>query len=308
LNQKFLFIQHESSDPYFNLAAEEYLLHNFEENVVFLYVNQPSVVVGKHQNAFDECQIEFCRENNIQIARRLSGGGTVFHGPGNLNFCFIKNGKETNKLIDFKAHLDPVISFLISIGIPAEYSGRNDILVDGFKVSGNAEHVFSKRKRVIHHGTLLFNADLKSLNQSIAPKSTIEFETHAVKSVRSKVKNIVDLNVLQFDFQEFKKQLGTYLIKHYKSAVYELKKPDLEQINALVETKFGTWEWNFGYSPKFKAVLTLNDERQVTLDVKKGVIDGCNTNDAGLSQQLQTCVGKRFLRETFSALGFDVVL
>ena len=275
---------------------------------MMLYVNQPSVVIVKHQNTFDECQIQFCQENNILIARRLSGGGTVFHGPGNLNFCFIKNGKETTKLIDFKLHLDPVISFLQSIGIPAVYSGRNDILVDDFKVSGNAEHVYSKRKRVIHHGTLLFNADLKTLNHSIAPKSNIEFETHAVKSVRSKVKNLSTFKSVGNDFPAFQQQLHSYLQTHYQAIDYAFNKSDLEQINDLVETKFGTWEWNFGYSPKFKATLALSDSNKIIVEVKKGIITSCLADDLSLSQQLEPCVGKRFLEKTFSNVGLAVTL
>ena len=173
---KWLVIDNSSESPFFNLAAEEYLLHNLDENIIFTYVNTPSVVIGKHQNAFDECNTNFCKQHGIDTVRRLSGGGTVFHGPGNLNFCLIQNGKELEKLIDFKKNLAPVNKALHDLGLASEYSGRNDLLLHGFKISGNAEHIFSKKKRVIHHGTLLFNADLKSLNKAIKPKSNISFQ------------------------------------------------------------------------------------------------------------------------------------
>ena len=307
MSQPFIVIEHQSKNPYFNLAAESYFLHEFEENVIFLYVNEPAVVVGKHQNAFEECQVDYCKSNGIHIARRLSGGGTVFHGPGNLNFCFIKNGDDASKLIDFKKHLEPVISFLRSIGLPAVYSGRNDILVDGFKVSGNAEHVFSKKKRVIHHGTLLFDADLESLRDSIAPKNHITFETHAVKSMRSKVKNLTDFFKQSIDFKGFNNQLSAFLIAHFKATTYTLNSADLQAIEHLAETKFGTWEWNLGYSPKFKSTVQLSYTNSVTVSVQKGLITSVVDGD----QQEETTsllVGKPYSKATFALAGFDVII
>jgi lipoate-protein ligase A len=307
LSQPFIFIEHHSKNPFFNLAAESYLLHEFDENIIFLYVNEPAVVVGKHQNAFEECQVEYCKENGIHVARRLSGGGTVFHGPGNLNFCFIKNGTDASKLIDFKRHLEPVIQFLHSIGIPAEYSGRNDILVDGYKISGNAEHVYSKKKRVIHHGTLLYDADLDSLRSSIAPKDHITFETHAVKSVRSKVKNITAFLIQPFDFKYFNDQLRRFLSAHYAANTYKLNTADLDAINALIDTKFGTWDWNLGYSPKFTSIVNLSDQDSLKLTVQKGII----TSASSASQQdsiTSLLIGKPFTKETFALTGFDVVI
>ena len=261
--EPFIIIDHVSTNPHFNLAAEEYLLHQRSENVVFLYSNVPSVIIGKHQNAFDECQVRYCNDLDIKIVRRLSGGGTVFHGPGNLNFCFIKNGKDKSKLIDFKKHLEPVNAFLHSIGIPSVYSGRNDLLVDGYKISGNAEHVYSKAKRVIHHGTLLFDADLKTLHKSISPKQHIQFETHAVKSVRSKVRNIKESLSDDMTFESFTEKMYSFLSAYYNAEVYRFTPSEISEIESLSETKYETWEWNFGYSPKFKATVNLSTNEHI---------------------------------------------
>lgn len=302
----FIIIDHQVDNPFFNLAAEEYLLHHFKQNVVFLYINKPTVVVGKHQNAFDECQIDFCNNHSIEIIRRLSGGGTVFHGPGNLNFCFIKNGNDATKLIDFKKHLTPVNAFLHSLGIPSEYSGRNDLLVDGFKVSGNAEHVYSKHKRVIHHGTLLFDADLTSLNQSIAPKPHMQFDTHAVKSVRSTVRNLNTFLTEPFSFKSFSDKMFDFLTTYYKAKTYRFTDNDLREIESLIATKYATWDWNFGYSPKFTVTIQAKNNAHIQLKVIKGIIDSAEAT-SGINQTMITkCIGKPFIKSTFESIGLDV--
>jgi len=276
LNKNTLFIQYDSRWPFFNLAAEEYLLHEFKQNIVFLYTNENAVVIGKHQNAFDECNMQFCRPNKVHVARRLSGGGTVFHGDGNLNFCFIQNAKTTDRLIDFKRHLTPVNKFLHSIGVQSEFSGRNDLLVDGKKISGNAEHVYSKKKRVIHHGTLLFNADLSSLKAAIEPKKLIKFTGHAVKSVRSPVANI-DQYLGDMTYADFTDQFGAFMTAYFNAKPYTFTDKDLEAIHRLMETKFNTWEWNFGYSPTFTTTIYLK-KGELRLRVKRGMIESAEAD------------------------------
>lgn len=150
-----LCINQPNSDPYFNLAAEEYFLKNFQEDFFMLWRSWPSVVVGKHQNALAEINHEFVRLHQIPVARRLSGGGTVFHDPGNVNFTFIRNVANISE-VNFKIFTIPVIEALKKLGVEAYTTGRNDLLIDGKKISGNAEHVH--RNRVLHHGTLLFDS------------------------------------------------------------------------------------------------------------------------------------------------------
>ena len=148
------------TDPYFNLAAEEYLLKSKNEDYFMLWRNEPSIVVGKHQNALAEIDLLYAREKGFKVARRISGGGTVFHDLGNLNFSFISNGEE-GKLINYRKYATPIVEVLGMLGIEATFSKRDDILIEGMKISGNASHVY--KQRVLHHGTLLFSSDLSDL-------------------------------------------------------------------------------------------------------------------------------------------------
>ena len=285
---KSLLIRHQSDDPAFNLAAEDYFLHHFDEQVIFLYVNRPSVVIGKHQNAFKEVNWKYCKAHNIAVHRRLSGGGTVYHAPGNLNFCFITNGQQTDKLIDFRKQLEPVNQFLHSIGVPSEYSGRNDLLLHGLKISGNAEHVYSKKKRVIHHGTLLYNANLEELGHAIRPKPNVTYSGHAVESVRSKVTN-VQLHLEQAKpFEPFMTDFQGFLASYFNTEDYFLTAQDLEAINSLADTKYSTWDWNWGYSPTFTMEYNQNG-MELSIKVKKGTIQ-----EAELNQFSEALVGTQY--------------
>ena len=149
------------TDIFSHLATEAYFLHHCKEDVVLLWQSHNTVVCGKHQNTAAEVNFEYCQQNNIHIARRLTGGGTVFHDEGNVCFTFIQNhsGKVENT-IDYTRFLDPVKAFFNDLAIPVHYSPRHDLMIDNKKISGNAQHVFLKEKRVLHHGTLLFNSDL----------------------------------------------------------------------------------------------------------------------------------------------------
>ena len=268
-----------------------------------LYTNSNAVVIGKHQNAFDECNLQYCLPNNIAVARRLSGGGTVFHGEGNLNFCFIQNGSHTDKLIDFKRHLEPINLFLHSLGVPSEYSGRNDLLVHSRKVSGNAEHVYSKRKRVIHHGTLLYNANLTALKAAIEPKANVTFSSHAVKSVRSKVANITDFLDSELSYNEFEQKLHDFLIGYFNADVRSLLPNEIEHVERLVSEKFSTWDWNFGYSPGFEASLDVGQETKLMVAVRKGHITKANILNNGKGSDLPELVNQPYTVKTLNQTG-----
>ena len=176
----------ESNDPFFNLAIEEFLLKNSKEEYLILYVNSPSVIIGKHQTGHREVNTRFVTENNIPVIRRISGGGTVYHDHGNLNFSFIRQC-ETGKQVDFIKYTKPVIDFLKYLGLEAKFEGKNDLKIDGLKISGNAEHVH--RNRVLHHGTLLYNTSLDSLRNSIR-KDISQYSSRAVASNPSHVVNL----------------------------------------------------------------------------------------------------------------------
>jgi lipoate-protein ligase A len=242
-----LCIHLKNTDPYFCLAAEEYLLKNFSEDIFMLWQSEKAVVVGKHQNAMAEINHRFVRENNIAVCRRISGGGTVFHDAGNVNFTYIKNVKSTAE-ISFKQFTEPVVKALAKLGIEATTSGRNDLLINGLKISGNAEHVY--KNRVLHHGTLLFNSDLKNLGQAIKVVPG-KYEGKAVQSNRSPVANISQFLKTPMSTGEFIQFLSGVQLENPENSFYRLNKNDIQNIEKLSVEKFTTWEWNFGYSPKY---------------------------------------------------------
>lgn len=263
-----------NTDPYFCLAAEEYLLKNFDDDIFMLWQSKNTIVVGKHQNALGEINYPFVRENNITVARRISGGGTVFHDSGNVNFSFIKNVKSSAE-ISFKQFTEPVVEALAKLGIEATTSGRNDLLIEGKKVSGNAEHVF--KNRVLHHGTLLYNSDLENLGHAIKVIPG-KYESKAVQSNRSQVANISSFLKNKLEISEFIQFLIDVQLKKEGNSFYELKKTDLQKTDILVTEKFQNWEWNFGYSPKysFKNTIEINDKTlSIQLNSKKGIIENC---------------------------------
>ncbi|MCX6270372.1 MAG: lipoate--protein ligase [Bacteroidetes bacterium] len=265
-------VYYRSVDPYFNLATEEYLLKEFSDEFFTLWRNSPSIIVGKHQNALAEINIDFVKENNIKVVRRLSGGGTVFHDLGNLNFTFIMNG-ESNQLVDFHKYTLPILDVLQKLDIDARFEGRNDLTIVGRKFSGNAEHVF--RNRILHHGTLLFSSVMTDLSAALNV-DPMKFQDKAVKSVRSRVTNISEHLKTPLDILAFKDLVMDHIMEMYPDAVlYELTKEDLANIQKLTDEKYSTWEWNFGYSPKYnlqRFVKTEGGKIEFDLDVEGGII------------------------------------
>ena len=268
-----LCIKNDNTNPYFNLAAEEYVLRNFKENCFMLWRNRPSIIVGKHQNTLAEINVDYVKEKNIDVVRRLSGGGAVFHDLGNLNFTFIKNVEKEEALVDFKKFVEPILEVLQHLGVNAKFEGRNDIMIDGKKISGNAEHVF--KKRVLHHGTLLFSSQMADLSNALKV-NPLKYQDKGVKSVRSRVTNISDHLPRKMTVLEFHDEIMSYIVNSDVNAqVYEYSQEDIDQINKLVKEKYSTWEWNFGYSPKYdfeKLVKTNGGSLEVQMNTEKGVI------------------------------------
>jgi lipoate-protein ligase A len=270
-----LCIRSKNSNPFFNLAAEEYLLKHCESDVFMLWHSSDSVVVGKHQNTLAEVNYRFLKENNIQVARRLTGGGTVFHGRGNVNFSFIRQG-ETGKLVDFSRFMQPIIDFLNTLGIEAIQGPKNEILVNGKKVSGNAEHVY--KNRVLHHGTLLYNADLELLRESIRffPGKYID---KAVQSNRSNVLNLGSLISPIMSLEAFDDALMGYILSKYNGRICRLNESEEEAIHDLVNSKYNTWEWIYGWSPDYElhnVCQAGNDKIGIHLKVHRGIIVECS--------------------------------
>jgi lipoate-protein ligase A len=268
-----------NNDAAFNLATEEYLLKNRSEDIFFLYTDSPSIIVGKHQNTYAEINYKEVLNQNISVYRRLSGGGTVYHDSGNLNFCFISNGNNS-QFIDFKIFTKQIVDVLQNIGIRATLGGRNDIILDGKKISGNASHVY--KNRLIHHGTLLFNSNLKSLGNSLKT-DPIKYQDKAVKSVRSIVTNISEHIETPITFEQFKDLIFKAIIPNNSNKIV-LSSDEINKIESLASEKYKTWDWNFGYSPDYtfkKRIRTLNSIYLIQFSVSKGIIKTIQYSEEG---------------------------
>jgi len=260
------------TNPFFNLASEEYLLKNFHEDIFLLYRNTPSIVVGKHQNTLAEINLRFVQKEDILVARRISGGGTVFHDLGNLNFAFFTTGKE-GKLVDYRKATQPIISALESMGLNVSLGKRNDLLLNGLKISGTASHVF--KQRVLHHGTLLFSSEMGVLSKALLT-SKEHFTDRAVKSVRSRVTNIRNHLSEPMEIEMFQERVLNHILQISKNPqTYPLKESEMQEIKMLRDSKFSTWEWNFGYSPKYqfsRSVSFSSGRFDLHMNVEKGLI------------------------------------
>ncbi len=268
-----LCIHNKSTNPYFNLATEEYLFKNKTEDIFMLWRNEPSIIVGKHQNTLSEINYEYVKENNIKVVRRLTGGGAVFHDLGNVNFTFIQTGDD-EKLVDFRKYTAPIIEVLKKIGIEAKFEGRNDLTIDGKKFSGNAEHVF--KNRILHHGTLLFSATINNLTEALKVDES-KFNDKAVKSVRSRVTNISEHLQKEISVEDFIELIYSNIKEMYTDAVdYELTEEDNKIIDKLVSEKYSTWDWNFGYVANYNytnKVRTSAGSIEITMNIHNGIIE-----------------------------------
>lgn len=224
------------SDPFFNLSAEEYFLCEKDEDFFLLWQNEPCIVIGRNQNAADEINGDYVRTRSLPVVRRMTGGGAVYHDRGNLNFSFIQNG-EPNRA----ALCGPVIEVLRSLGVVAEISGRNDILVGGKKISGTA--MCSRGGRSLFHGTLLISTDLEAMSEALKPDET-KLIGHGVKSVRSRVANLSEYT------KEVSPDIIGAMLTGYMTErggeIYELGESDIEAIEKLRDSKYSTDEWNCG--------------------------------------------------------------
>ena len=242
-----IIIKNKSTDPYFNLASEEYLADHLDEDIFMLWQNTKSVIIGKNQNAFAELDRTFIDAHDIKVVRRLTGGGAVFHDIGNVNYTFITQKGENS--LDFARFCAPVIDALKELGVNAELTGRNDIAVDGFKVSGNAQCV--RGRRFIHHGTLLFDANLGEMAGALRP-DPLKLQSKGINSVRSRVANLRPLLAEPLDTEEF-----IAFIEHHVAetsgitGIREFTAEEQKGIRHLADTKYSAWEWNFGESKSY---------------------------------------------------------
>jgi len=259
-------------DPTLNLALEEHVLRTFpdDEDYVLFYVNKPSIIIGRNQNTLEEINAAYVEANDIHVVRRVSGGGAVYHDTGNLNFSFITD-YAPDRLNNFTHFTRPIIHALNDLGVPAELKGRNDIVVNDRKVSGNAQ--YSTGKRMFSHGTLLFDSDLSEVTRALDVKqSKIESKGH--KSARSRVANIAEFLDDAFTVAN----LRTHLLDAFKQeqdvTVYEPTESDWDAARTLADEKYRTWDWNYGASPAFDVQRTRRFDDVGEVDVRLSVNDG----------------------------------
>ena len=237
-------------DTAFNIALEEYCFKQLkdEDEIFLLWINEPSIIVGKYQNTIEEINTEYTREKGIHVIRRISGGGAVYHDLNNLNYTIISNRDKGQEGFNFKEFSKPIIETLAELGVKAEFTGRNDLEIDGQKFCGNAQAYI--KDRVMHHGCLLFNVDFSALGNALKV-SKDKIESKGVKSVRSRVTNILPHLKTPITVEKFGDKIMEYMKKQYPDMKeYVFSKEELDYIAKRAEIK-RSWEWNYGESPEF---------------------------------------------------------
>ena len=245
------YIKNPSTNPYYNMAFDEYCLESLpmDEPVFYLWQNRPAVIVGFNQEVNTEVNLDYLKGNGIDLVRRVTGGGAVFHDLCNLNYTIVGRSEDLER--DYPEYASIMAKALQSLGVPATLSGRNDILVEGRKVSGFAKRVCKNRLMV--HGTLMYNVDVDVLTKVLNPSNT-KLQSKGIASVRSRVANLCDYLPEIPNIQTFSNRLEEILSCNNADTEYQLSDTDLANIQLLTDKKFATWEWNYGRSPK--ATLT----------------------------------------------------
>ena len=273
-----IFVPNENNDPRVNLAIETYLLTEMplDEPILLFYINEPSIIIGRNQNTIEEINKEYVDEHGIHVVRRLSGGGAVYHDHGNLNFSFIMPD-DGNSFRDFAKVTQPIIQALHDLGVEgAELKGRNDLVINDMKFSGNA--MYATNGRMFAHGTLMFDSDIDEVVNTLKVRKD-KIESKGIKSVRSRVtiiKPFLSEDKQEMTTEEFRQEIllkifGVDSIDQVKT--YELTDQDWAAINKISEQYYRNWDWNYGKSPAF------NLERRHrfpigSIEMKMNVADG----------------------------------
>ncbi|MBM7643840.1 lipoate-protein ligase A [Scopulibacillus daqui] len=263
-------------DPSVNLAIEEFILRYLDQNETYLlfYINDPSIIIGKNQNTIEEINTDVVERENIYVIRRLSGGGAVYHDRGNLNFSFITKDDGDN-FHNFKRFTDPVVSALRDMGVNAELSGRNDLMADGKKISGNAQ--FASKGRMFSHGTLMFDSNIEDVVRALNVKME-KIESKGIKSIRNRVANIKDYLDEPMTIEVFKEKILEGIYGGQEVQEYRLTEKDWKIINDISNKRYKNWDWNYGRSPSSNIQHSHRfpvGQIDVRLKVERGVIRSC---------------------------------
>ncbi len=297
----FLIHNNKITDPAINLALEEYCLRNldFGSEYLIFYINRPAVIIGRHQNPFQEYNQPLARQKNIQLVRRISGGGAVYHDPGNLNFSFI-NDFGPEKLDYFKFLIKPILDTLAHLGVPAQLTEKNNIRVDGKKISGNSQH--TDMRRMLSHGTLLFDAELAILQRVLSSDLAIT-DSRAVSSIKSEVTNIAEHLRRPIGMDIFRAELLKGISEVFGELTEcRLTASDWEAVDLLAQKKYKSWDWTYGRSPAFIVHHDLQPDSgkvKSRLTVKNGIIKDIELADQsrGTSSARKMCrelIGRRY--------------
>ena len=270
----YLIDNRNESDPHINLAIEEFCLRQLSptRSYIIVYVNRPSVIIGRHQNILQEVDLPFVEEKRVQVVRRISGGGAVYHDFGNLNFCFINNFNNRS-IANTRQTIAPVQFALKGMGISAIFNQKNDLFVDGAKVSGNAQ--FSNMKRILVHGTLLFDSNLDHLKRALNPLAE-HITSAARESIVSPVTNISSYLNNRLSLRAFRERLIASIAERCGGMKeISLSETNWRAIECLAEEKYHSWDWNYGKAPAFrikrKGCISTN-QLGYSIDVKNGRI------------------------------------
>ncbi len=294
----------ESTDPYYNLALEEYIFSNvkLDKGLFMLWQNDNAVVIGRNQNVMKEINLQYASKMNTRIARRNTGGGTVYHDLGNLNYSFIQDC-DSRYSIDFKQFAEPILDALNLLGVQAECNHRNDLVINGRKFSGTAQTV--KNGRMLHHGTLLFNSDLDFVRKVLAVKDEV-VQGGGVKSVRSQVTNISEHLLKSMSVNQFCDHLMASVSAKETTVFLQLTEKDYRAIEALKDSKYLTWDWTYGKAPHYKIQKVRNfggGKLALAMSVAKNgiidsiTIDGDLLGPSNISQLEKLLTGKRLRKE-----------
>ncbi len=271
-----LYIINNSTDPWFNLALEEVLMKDksINDDIVMLWQNDKSVIIGKHQNTVEEVNQQFADSNNIKIARRTTGGGAVYHDLGNLNYTFITNYYNKEE-VDFKKFAIPVVKALQSLGLNPELSGRNDILLDGKKISGTALACIGDR--FMFHGTLLFDINIDMASKVLTVKAD-KIESKGIKSVKSRITNIKPY-LSGLSISDFKDKIISSFEQNSDDFIKrDINQSEIDRVYELYVNKFSKSEWNYGYSPNcnfHKYTKQPCGGIDINLNIENGYVTEC---------------------------------
>lgn len=286
--QRLSYLNLQTTDPSWNLAMEQYVFDSLPRDRMYfmLWQNDNAIIIGRHQNTLAEINIPYVQSHNIQVVRRLSGGGAVYHDMGNLNFTFICD-VGSQESMDIHLYCQPIVELLREFNIPAQVSGRNDITVDGRKFSGNSQYL--KKGRVMHHGTILFDSDLSVVNAALQVDPE-KIRSKGVKSVRSHVTNLRPYLPAETTLETFRQKLLEHILALHPGNPYPLSSDDLAAVRCLQSERYATWEWNYGISPE----CTLTKRKR---------IEGCGTVAAHLLIENGLVAQVLFQGDFFSAEG-----